>query len=67
LRDQYQRKPRLLRRFYSGDSLLYDSPGVLIGQEITGDWSDDGFVALDDIHTIGPRLESSDRNLETRN
>jgi TonB family protein len=63
LRDQYQGKTRLLRGFYSGDSLLYDSSGLLIGKEITGDWSDDGFVALDDIHTIGPRLVIEGRRL----
>lgn len=63
LRDQYQGKTRLLRGFYSGDSLLYESSGALIGKEITGDWSDDGFVALDDIHTIGPHLVIAGRRL----
>lgn len=56
LRDQYQGKTRLLRGFYVGDSLFFDSAGNLIGKEISGDWTTEGFVVLDDIHQSGPRL-----------
>ncbi|MGC1649455.1 MAG: energy transducer TonB [Candidatus Sulfotelmatobacter sp.] len=63
LRDQYQGKTRLLRGFYSGDHLLYDSAGELIGGQFASDWTADGFVVLDDIHASGPVLEIEGRRL----
>jgi len=49
IRDQYQGKPLVLRSFYSGDSLRYDSSGSPLGESTTGDWTTDGFVRLNDI------------------
>jgi len=57
LRDEYQGKIFVLRGFYSADSLLYSAKGALVGREISGDWTADGFVIVDDIHGAGPRLE----------
>lgn len=63
LREQYQGKTRLLRGFYVGDHLRYDSAGVLIGRQFAGDWTADGFVVLDDIHESGPLLVIETRRL----
>jgi TonB family protein len=63
LRDQYQGKTFLLRGFYSGDHLLYDSAGEPIGRQFAGDWTADGFVVLDDIHESGPLLVIEARRL----
>lgn len=63
LRDQFRSKTLLLRKFYSGDHLLYDSAGGLIGKEMVGDWTSDGFVVLDEFRTSGPRLIIEARRL----
>jgi TonB family protein len=57
LRDEYSGKTFILRGFYSGDSLLYDSSGTLVGKEASGDWAADGFVLIDDIRASDARLE----------
>jgi TonB family protein len=56
LRDQYQGKTFLLRSFYSGDHLRYDSAGSVIGRAASGDWTADGFVQLNDVRISGQRL-----------
>src|SRR5215472_13826981 len=56
LRNEYLGKTFLLRGFYSGDHLLYNVSGGLLGKEISGDWTSDGFVLIDDVHMSGPRL-----------
>jgi TonB family protein len=61
LRDEYQGKTFILRGFYSGDSLLYDSSGALVGKEFSGDWTADGFVLVDDIRATDTRLEIKGR------
>jgi TonB family protein len=43
--------------------LLYDSAGALVGKEVAGDWTEDGFVVLDDVHTAGPHLVVEGRRL----
>lgn len=63
LRNEYLGKTFLLRGFYSGDHLLYDSSGSLVGKELSGDWTSDGFVLLDDVHMSGPRLVVGGRRL----
>jgi len=63
LHDQYQGKTLLIRGFYSGDHLHYDSTGALVGKKGSGDWTEDGFVVLDDVHTAGPRLVIEGRRL----
>jgi TonB family protein len=49
LRDQYLNKPLILRGFYSGDSLRYDSAGSPVGDTTAGDWTTDGIVQLSNI------------------
>src|SRR5208337_3247513 len=56
LHDRYQGKTLLIRGFYEGDHLTYDSSGNLISKGSEGDWTADGFVALDRIHAKGPSL-----------
>lgn len=56
LRDQYQNKLLLLRGFYSGDRLHYDSSGTLIGGVTRGDWTVDGFVLINEVHTSSLHL-----------
>lgn len=63
LRNEYLGKTFLLRGFYSGDHLLYDSSGGLVGKELAGDWTSDGFVLVDDLHMSGPRLVVGGRRL----
>jgi TonB family protein len=57
LRDEFQGKTFILRGFYSGDSLLYDSSGALVGKETSGDWTADGFVLIDAIRFSNTQLE----------
>lgn len=56
LRNQYQGKTLLLRGFYRGDKLHYDSTTAVVGGAIPGDWTTDGVVLLNDIHVSGSRL-----------
>lgn len=63
LRNEYLGKTFLLRGFYSGDRLLYDSSGGLLGKELSGDWTSNGFVIVDDLHMSGPRLVVGGRRL----
>jgi TonB family protein len=56
LRAQYQGKTFLLRGFYDGVALRYDSTGALRGSATPGDWTTDGVVQLDDVHLSGSRL-----------
>lgn len=50
LQDQYRGKTFVLREFYSGDQLRYDSSGSLVGTGTPGDWTSDGFVTVNDTH-----------------
>jgi len=43
--------------------LLYDSSGVFVGKEVSGDWTNDGFAIVDDVHMSGPRLVVAARRL----
>jgi TonB family protein len=63
LRDEYQGKTFLVRGFYSGDSLLYDAKGILVGRGDAGDWTADGFVTVDDVYASGPRIVVESRRL----
>jgi TonB family protein len=56
LRDQYQGKTFILRGFYSGRSLHFDSTGNLREAPIAGDWTTDGVVQISDIGVSGDRL-----------
>lgn len=63
LRDEYEGKTLLLREFYSGDNLLYDSAGTLIGEKTSGDWTTDGFVTITGVQTLGSRFVIQARRL----
>ena len=56
LRDAYQNKTLVLRGFYSGKHLRYDSSGAPTGNEKSGDWTTDAFVRVDNINFSHRRL-----------
>jgi TonB family protein len=56
LRDRYKGKTLLLRGFYSGDQLHYDSATAPTGGAASGDWTVNGFVLVDDIRISGQHL-----------
>jgi len=56
LRDAFQGKTLVLRAFYSGDHLRYDSSGLPVGGASPGDWTSDGFVLVKDIRFPHHRL-----------
>jgi len=57
LRDAYQNKTFVLRSFYSGTALHFDSAGSPPADALAGDWTVDGFVKVEDIHVSGRRLQ----------
>ncbi|MGP0018279.1 MAG: energy transducer TonB [Candidatus Sulfotelmatobacter sp.] len=56
LRDQYNGKTFVLRNFYNGSSLGYDETGQLSKTAISGDWTVDGFVRVEDVRVSNHRL-----------
>lgn len=56
LHDTYMNKTLLLRGFYSGDRLRYDSSGSPVGGNASGDWTSDGFVLITDIGVKGHEI-----------
>jgi TonB family protein len=62
LRDEYRGKTLVLRGFYSGDRLRYDSAGAP-GDARFGDWTTDGFVLVNDIHVSDLRLRIKAKRL----
>jgi len=56
LRDEYLGKTFVLRGFYSGDRLQYDSSGTLQREAIPGDWTSDGFVVVRELRVSHGRL-----------
>jgi len=56
LRDQYAGKTLILRNFYSGQKLVYDSAGQLSGFANSGDWTIDGVVQIEDLRVSNHRL-----------
>ncbi|HET9406927.1 MAG TPA: energy transducer TonB [Candidatus Sulfotelmatobacter sp.] len=56
LRDEYKGKHFVVRNFYSGKRLKYDSAGALIDSEPSGDWTLDGFVYVDDVRLSSGKL-----------
>jgi TonB family protein len=57
LRNQYSGKTLVLRGFYHGDRLSYDSTGSPVsGSAVSGDWTVDGFVRLTSLDLHGQRL-----------
>jgi TonB family protein len=57
LRDAYQNKTFVLRSFYSGTALHFDSAGSPPADALAGEWTVDGFVNVEDIHVSGSRLQ----------
>jgi TonB family protein len=51
LRDGYKGKTFVLRGFYSGDRLRYDDSGTVSGGAVSGDWTSDGFIQVDEIRS----------------
>jgi TonB family protein len=56
LRDQYVKKTLVLRGFYSGKHLRYDSAGMPTSPQTSGDWTADGFVRVNEVHFSHQRL-----------
>jgi TonB family protein len=56
LRDQYRGKILVLRGFYSGKSLHYDSIGEPAKGTMPGDWTVDGVVRVEDVSISGDHL-----------
>ncbi len=57
LRDQYNDKTLVLRNFYHGERLGYDSAGSLVsGSAASGDWTVDGFIRVNKLNLSGQRL-----------
>jgi TonB family protein len=57
LRDQYQGKTQVLRGFYSGSSLRYDSTGSPAEVGGTSDWTIDGLVQVNEVRVSGGHLK----------
>ena len=53
LRDRYSGKTLIVREFYSGARLHYDSSGSLVSGNPSGDWTADGFVTISEIQLKG--------------
>jgi TonB family protein len=56
LRDQYKGKTLVLRYFYRGDHLRYDSLGASTGSAHQGDWTIDGFARVTGLDVSSQRL-----------
>lgn len=56
LRDQYKGKTLVLRNFYRGASLRYDASGQVTGMAVSGDWTVDAVVQIDDVRVSNHRL-----------
>jgi TonB family protein len=56
LREKYDDKTLVLRQFYPGERLRYDSAGTTIGSGIPGDWTVNGFVRVASLSLSGQRL-----------
>jgi TonB family protein len=56
LRSRYANKTLVLRGFYHGDKLKYDSAGMLAGNLRLGDWTVDGVVHVTSINVSDRRL-----------
>jgi TonB family protein len=56
LHDELQGKTLVLRDFYTGDHLHYDSSAAPLGGPGSGDWMSDGFILVKDLHFSHHRL-----------
>jgi len=55
LRDQYLGKTLVLRGFYSGNRLRYNASGAS-DQTAAGDWTEYGFVRVEELHSSNDRI-----------
>jgi TonB family protein len=67
LRDQYKDKTLVLRNFYPGDHLRYESGGALAGSADPGDWTVDGFVRITALSLSGRHLTIKGERLSLGN
>ncbi len=56
LHDKLQGKTFVLRDFYTGDHLHYDSSAVAVGGPSSGSWISDGLILVKDLHFSHHRL-----------
>lgn len=63
LRDEYGGKFLLLRNFYRGDALRYDASGQVLKTAVSGDWTVDGLVQVEDLKVSNSRLTVYARRL----
>jgi TonB family protein len=56
LRYEFRDKTLVLRGFYPGRDLHYDSTGALLEASASGDWTINGIVRIEDISISGSRL-----------
>lgn len=63
LLDRYKGKTFLLRGFYSDEKLRYDQAGNVVGPVKSGDWTVDGVVKINEIHTSSQVLTIGLRRL----
>lgn len=63
LHDTYADKTLVLRGFYSGEHLRYNSSGSLVSRNSSGDWTSDGFVLITDIGVKGHTLRIKARRM----
>jgi TonB family protein len=68
LRDQFNDKTLVLRNFYQGERLSYDSAGSLVGgSAASGDWTVDGFIRVTKLTLSGQRLTMQAERLSLGN
>ena len=63
LHDNYLNKTLVLRGFYSGAHLRFDSSGSLVGGNPPGDWTSDGFVLITTIDVKGHEIRIKARRM----
>ena len=63
LQDGYVNKTLVLRGFYSGAHLRFDSSGFLVGGNPSGDWTSDGFVLITHIDVKGHEIRIKARRM----
>jgi TonB family protein len=67
LRDEYHGKTLVLRNFYHGDRLRYDSAGMPVTSAASGDWTVDGFARVTSLDLHGKKLTIQAQRLSLGN
>jgi TonB family protein len=63
LNDEYKGKTLILRGFYSGDHLTYDSSGHILNPTVPDDWTVAGVVQVESLKLSGDRLRIDARRV----